>query len=125
MKEKFEEIDPRDSEILSQDTIDKIRKLFGVIVSDNIAKAPIAPKGIIATDLKMFATEMIPGSGIIYWLRKLLFTRSETVRLILKIGDSTVFEDFDAVIFQKCLSFEDVVSILKDYARLLVYKSLY
>ena len=125
MKEVMEEIDPRDSKYLTQDTVDKIRKLLELIVSDNIAKSPIRPKGMISTDVEMFANKLIPEKGIIYWFKKFLFVRKEKVRLILKIGDSFAFEDLDALIFTECSYFEVLLSILKDRAKRMVYKALH
>lgn len=123
--EVIEEIDPKDSKYLTQDTVDKIRKVLEPIVSDNIAKSPIRPKGMISTDVKMFATKLIPGKGIVYQVRKLLFVRHETVRLILKIGDSFALEDLDACIFMECSYLEDLVKILKDRAKRMVYRALH
>lgn len=125
MKEVMEEIDPRDSKYLTQDTVDKIRKLLELIVSDNIAKSLIRPKGRISTDVKMFANKLIPEKGIIYWFKKFFFVRKEKVRLILKIGDSFAFEDLDALIFTEGSYFEVLLSILKDRAKRMVYKALH
>lgn len=123
VKYKIEEIDPRGSKYLTLDEVDKIKKLLDPIVSKYIAKSPIHPKGMITTDVKMFATKLIPGKGIINWFRKFFFVRGETVRLILKIGDEFAVDDLDSMIFMKC-SFEEMIRLLEVRAQVLVYRAL-
>lgn len=124
VEHSIEFIDPIDSKILTQGEVDKIRKLLEQGISVNIAESPISPKGMIETDVKMFATKPIQGKGIIHWFKNLSFVREEFVRLILKIGDSIACEDVDAMVFMKCSSFQETINVLKERCKRLVYRAL-